>query len=62
LKHFKTQREIARVLGIKEQSVGQWKKVGVVPLLRATQLQGLTRGKVRVDPKVYERAGAKTSA
>lgn len=53
LAHFKTQRNMANALGIKEQAVGQWKKSGRVPMLRALQLQELTKGKLRIDASVY---------
>lgn len=55
---YRTGLAIARVLGIKPQAVYQWKKSGVVPLKSATRLQTDSKGKVKVDPKVYELQGA----
>jgi hypothetical protein len=55
---YKTGQAIARVLGIKPQAVYQWKKSGVVPILSATRLQTDSKGRVKVDPRVYEPKGA----
>jgi hypothetical protein len=62
LAHYKTGLKIAQVLGIKSQAVYQWKKTGVVPELRARQLQQLSRGRVKVDPQVYERGNGRANA
>jgi DNA-binding transcriptional regulator YdaS (Cro superfamily) len=62
LAHFKTQRAIAAAIGITEQSIGQWKKSGVVPIRRAHQLEELTKGKVKVDASVYARDGENRGA
>jgi hypothetical protein len=62
LKHFKTGLAIAEVLGIKSQAVYQWKKTGVVPIKSATRLQTASKGRVKVDPKVYERANGRENA
>jgi hypothetical protein len=55
---YKTGQAIARALSIKPQAVYQWKKSGVVPLKSATRLQTDSRGRIKVDPKVYEPQGA----
>lgn len=57
---YKTGQKIARVLGIKPQAVYQWKKTGVVPIKSATRLQTDSKGRVKVDPRVYEPEGAPT--
>jgi hypothetical protein len=55
LAFYGTGLAIAAALGIKPQAVYQWKKRGVVPLKSALRLQTDSRGKVKVDPKVYVR-------
>ena len=62
LAYYRTGIAIAKALGIKTQAVYQWKKTGRVPELRARQLQQLSRGKVKVDPRVYERANGRENA
>lgn len=62
LGHFKTGLAIAKKLGIRSQAVYAWKKKGVVPQKQAIRLQALSRDKVKVDPKVYERANGRENA
>lgn len=62
MSHYRTQEAIARVLKITKQAVGQWRKTGRVPAKSAVLLQQDSKGKVRVDPKVYERANGKANA
>lgn len=51
IKYFGTQAELARTLGISRQAV---KKMGpIMPELRAMQVDRVTKGEVRYDPKVY---------
>jgi hypothetical protein len=50
---YKTGQAIARVLRIKPQAVYQWKKTGRVPIKSAHRLQEDSKGRVKVDPKVY---------
>lgn len=59
---YKTGLAIAAVLKIKPQAVYQWKKTGVVPIKSATRLQTDSRGRVKVDPKVYERGNGRSHA
>jgi DNA-binding transcriptional regulator YdaS (Cro superfamily) len=49
LDHFKTQAEIARVLGVKPPSVSEWFDLGVFPEGRQYQLELATKGKLRAD-------------
>ena len=62
LKHYNTGLAIAAALGIKSQAVYAWKRKGVVPQKSAVRLQAHSRGKVKVDPKVYERANGREHA
>ena len=39
------------------QAVYQWKKKGVIPLAAARQLESLSKGKVKVDPSLYDQYG-----
>jgi DNA-binding transcriptional regulator YdaS (Cro superfamily) len=59
LAHYGSQAAIARVLGLKRQHVFSWKDLGVIPAKHAVTLEVDSKGKVKVDPKVYERQGAK---
>jgi hypothetical protein len=58
LAFYKTQTEIARVLGLKRQQVNSWRG-GAIPAKHAIRLQTDSGGKVKVDPKCYEKPGAK---
>ena len=51
--HFGGERELAAALSISRQAVNLWKKLDVIPIGRAYQLQVLTRGRLRVDPDLY---------
>ena len=52
LSHFKKQTRIARVLGLTKSAVSQWGEV--IPEGMAYKLEVITRGKLRVDPSLYE--------
>lgn len=54
VQHFGGRRRVAEALGISTQAVAQWRER--VPLASALQLEVLTRGAFRVDPKAYRRA------
>lgn len=58
LAFYKTQMKIAAVLGLKRQQVNSWKD-GVVPAKHAIRLQTDSKGRVKVDPKCYEKPGKK---
>lgn len=67
LDHFKTQAEIARVLGCKQPSVAEWFDKGEVPEGRQYQLELATNGTLRADKPANrnpadETAGPKVSA
>lgn len=51
IKHYQTQDKIAAALGISEAAVSKWGEV--VPLLRAYQLQAITRGKLQMNEGLY---------
>lgn len=55
LAFYGSQAAIARVLGLKRQHVFSWKESGVIPAKHAVTLQNDSRGKVKIDPAVYER-------
>jgi len=46
IKHFGSQAQAARALGLKPPSVSEWKKTGI-PLPRQAQYEILTRGKLK---------------
>ena len=49
VKHFGTQVELAKALGITEGAVSQWGESP--PVLRQYQIQALTKGKLKAAPK-----------
>lgn len=50
IKFFGTQAEVARVLGINRAAVSAWGER--VPPLRALQIENLTDGALKADPKL----------
>jgi hypothetical protein len=44
---------LASAAGVTKQAVNRWVKTGIVPEAAAYRLKELTRGKLKVDPKVY---------
>lgn len=46
------QSAVARALGITRASVNAWDDL--IPELRAYRLERVTKGKLKVDPKLYE--------
>lgn len=57
---FKTQTAVAAALGISDAAVSKWGEV--VPEGSAYKLQVITRGKLRVDPKLYKHTKHSTVA
>jgi len=57
LKKFKTVKGLMNAFDppLSRQAVNMWKVAGVVPMLRAMQLQQLTKGKIKLDRDVYGR-------
>lgn len=56
IKHFKGKAAVAAALGIEKPSVYGWGKI--VPALRQIQLELITKGALKADPKVFERPTA----
>jgi DNA-binding transcriptional regulator YdaS (Cro superfamily) len=59
LTFYKTQNAMAQVLGLHRQQVNFWREAGVVPAKHAIRLQAHSKGKVKIDPKCYEKPGGK---
>lgn len=55
-RHYKSFKAIAEALGITKSAVSQWPKV--VPEGAAYKLQALTRGKLKVNARLYLRVAA----
>lgn len=57
LKIYRTQRELADDLDVTAQCVSVWRKRynGLIPELYARRLHDKTRGKLKFDPRTYER-------
>ena len=55
VRHFGTQREIARILGLTEAAVSKWKVRGtVVPFKAALRLVRASEGELAIGLKDYE--------
>lgn len=51
IRHFGSQAQIARLLGIERQAVNQWRRL--VPYQNAKKLERLSGGKLRLDREMY---------
>lgn len=51
--HFGSYQLTAKALGIQRAAVYRWKKKGMLPPLRAAQVDKLTGGKLKFDPDDY---------
>jgi len=51
--HFGSRTKLARALEISQQAISQWGEA--VPEGTAYKLQVLTAGRLRVDPRLYEK-------
>ena len=56
LKHWGSQAEIARKLGLRQPSVWGWQAKGI-PALRQLQIERLTEGALRADKEVRAKFG-----
>jgi DNA-binding transcriptional regulator YdaS (Cro superfamily) len=52
----KGRQVLAETLGISQAAISQWRHVrgGLVPKLRAMELERLTGGELRFDPSMYD--------
>lgn len=48
IEYFGTRKKTAKALGIAQQSIAAWVKLGKVPKLRQYQIEKVTGGKLRV--------------
>ena len=51
IKHYGSAYGLAKALGINQSAVSRWGRI--VPILRAAQLEQLTQGALKYDPKPY---------
>ena len=54
IKHFGSVSELAQKLGVTDVAVYKWKG-DKVPKGRAYELEKLTKGKLKVDPALYQK-------
>jgi hypothetical protein len=56
MRKFKTAKALSQVFDppVTRQAVSRWKIAGVIPFLKAMQLQQITKGAIKVDFRVYE--------
>ena len=53
IKHFGSQTKTATALGCTSQNVNMWRPI--IPEVAALKLQSITKGKLKYDPKLYEK-------
>jgi DNA-binding transcriptional regulator YdaS (Cro superfamily) len=53
IQHFGSQTKAALALGVTKSAVSQWGEI--IPEGMAYKIQVITRGKLRVDPALYEK-------
>ena len=56
IEQFGSQAAVAHALGIKPPSVAEWRESP--PALRQLQIERITAGKLRADPKILDAARA----
>lgn len=56
--HYKTQSAAAAALKVAQSSVAEWKEKGVPPL-RQLQAEKESKGKIKADPDVFSKPGAR---
>lgn len=55
VKYFKSQRKIAKILGISEGAVSKWTEENIIPVKRAIKLNELSNGELSVNFDDYRR-------
>jgi DNA-binding transcriptional regulator YdaS (Cro superfamily) len=50
-----SQRKLAELCDVTESAVSQWADRGLIPMMRAYQIESLSGGELRVDPAAYRR-------
>lgn len=53
IKHYKTQRKLAEVLGVCEPCISNWRSRGKIPAMAQLKIQKLSRGKLKADINVF---------
>lgn len=53
IKHFGSVRELAEKLGVTDVAIYKWDEI--IPKGRAYELEKLTKGKLKVDPTLYQK-------
>lgn len=59
VRHFGTKTAIAHALGVRKSTITEWGSL--VPRGRAFELVALTKGVLRVNPKLYPKSPARRS-
>lgn len=52
IKHFGSQVEAARQLGVTQPTLSNWRSRGKIPQLQQLRIQHLTRGKLKASPDI----------
>ncbi|UZR29058.1 Cro/CI family transcriptional regulator [Methylococcus mesophilus] len=55
IRHFGSGSKVAEALGISRMAVSSWPSL--IPLLRAYQIERLSKGALRVDESLYDKKG-----
>jgi DNA-binding transcriptional regulator YdaS (Cro superfamily) len=62
IKFFGTQAELARVLGVKQPSIAEWKEAGEIPEARQYQIELATNGELRADKPANRKSDVEAAA
>jgi transcriptional regulator with XRE-family HTH domain len=49
--HYGTQKRLADALDVEQSNISKWLKKGAIPYLRQIELQFITKGKLKAEPK-----------
>jgi DNA-binding transcriptional regulator YdaS (Cro superfamily) len=49
VKHFKTQTAAAKVLGVTQPTLSNWKTRGFIPAIQQLRIEKITKGKLKAD-------------
>lgn len=54
IKHFGSKSKLAEALGLNRSAISNWKGT-LVPRWRAFELEQITKGKLKLDPALYQK-------
>jgi transcriptional regulator with XRE-family HTH domain len=60
ISHFGSVKELAAKLGVSDVAIYKWEEI--IPKGRAYELEKLTKGKLKVEPALYQKPSTATAA